>query len=130
MVRILFYMPASIADPSSGHIGLSPAENLAYYSNVSGKSAVGPMQMLTNLIRRTQADQAVDSEYESIDYRVFEPVSYDRLMSWKKGGRIGVGFNGTLEFVQTDADKEDVLLPGGRSVVVIKADFRLKQKPS
>jgi len=75
-----------------------------------------------------EAEQTVDGDYESISYHTFNAVDYDRYMSWKAGsGRIGVGVR-ELTFYATDTDKEDVLLPAGRSVVVIDTEFKLVPK--
>jgi hypothetical protein len=76
-------------------------------------------------MRRTQAEQTVDGDYESIGYHTFKAVDYDRYMAWKAGsGRIGVGVR-ELTSQKTDEDKEDVLLPAGRSVLVIDTEFKL-----
>lgn len=75
-----------------------------------------------------EAEQTVNGDYEFISYHTFKAVDYDRNMSWKTGsGSIGVGVR-ELSFYGTDADKEDVLLPAGRSVVVIDTEFKLVRK--
>jgi len=75
-----------------------------------------------------EAEQTVDGDYESIRYHTFEAVDYDRYMSWRAGsGRIGVGVR-ELTMYWTNADKEDVILPAGRSVVVIDTEFKLVRK--
>ncbi|KAH8799417.1 hypothetical protein F5884DRAFT_632022, partial [Xylogone sp. PMI_703] len=72
-----------------------------------------------------QAEQTVDGDYEFISYHTFKAVDYDRYMAWKAGsGRIAVGVR-EVTSQRTDANKEDVLLPAGRSVIVIDTDFKL-----
>jgi hypothetical protein len=79
-------------------------------------------------MQRTQAEQTKDGDYESISYHTFEGVDYDRYMSWRAGsGRIGVGVR-ELTSYGTDTDKEDVILPAGRSVLVMNTDFKLLRK--
>jgi len=49
-------------------------------------------------------------------------------MGWKAGsGRVGIGVR-ELTFQKTDTDKEDVLLPAGRSLVVVDTDLKLARK--
>ncbi|KAJ5063749.1 hypothetical protein J3E74DRAFT_178759, partial [Bipolaris maydis] len=70
-------------------------------------------------------ERTSNGDYEEIDYRIFEAVDYDRLMSWKAGdGRISVGVR---EMTQQNAriDTIDALLPRGRSVIVNKMNFKL-----
>jgi len=75
-----------------------------------------------------EAEQTDDGDYEFIRYHTFDGVDYDRYMSWKAGsGRIGVGVR-ELTSYGTDVDKEDVLLPAGRSVLVIDTEFKLVRK--
>ncbi|KAH6667749.1 hypothetical protein B0J14DRAFT_489000 [Halenospora varia] len=75
-----------------------------------------------------QAEQTDDGDYESISYHTFRAVDYDRYMSWKAGsGSVGVGVREITKY-GTDADKEDVLLPAGRSVVVVDTEFKLVRK--
>lgn len=75
-----------------------------------------------------EAEQTVDGDYESISYHTFRAVDYDRYMSWKAGsGRIGVGVREVTSY-GTDADKEDMLLPAGRSVVVVDTKFKLVRR--
>lgn len=75
-----------------------------------------------------EAEQTDDGDYEPIGYHTFKAVDYDRYMAWKAGsGRIGVGVR-ELSFYGTDADKEDVLLPAGRSVLVMNTNFKLVRK--
>jgi len=75
-----------------------------------------------------EAEQTVNGDYETITYHTFKAVDYDRIMSWKAGsGRISVGVR-ELTPRKTDADEEGVLLPGGRSVLVIDTDFKLVRK--
>lgn len=72
-----------------------------------------------------EAERTSNGDYEEIDYRIFEAVDYDRLMSWKAGdGRISVGVR---EMTQQNAriDTIDALLPRGRSVIVNKMNFKL-----
>lgn len=81
-------------------------------------------------MRRTQAEQTEDGDYEFIRYHTFEAVDYDRYMSWNAGsGRIGVGVREVTSYA-TDTDKEDVLLPAGRGVVVMNTKFKLVRKSS
>lgn len=78
-------------------------------------------------MRRTQAEQTTNGDYEFISYHTFNAVDYNRYMSWKAGsGLIGVGER-ELTSQKTDKDNEDVLLPGGHSVVVSNTEFRLKK---
>ena len=82
------------------------------------------------LMRIIQAEQTVSGDYEFIRYHTFKPVDYDRYMAWKAGsGRIGVGVR-EITSQKTEEDKEDVLLPAGRSAVVMDTEFRLVRKPS
>jgi hypothetical protein len=77
-----------------------------------------------------QAEQTADADYEFIKYYTFHAVDYDRDMSWKAGsgsGRIGVGVREVTTY-GTDADKENVLLPAGRNVVVLNTNFKLVRK--
>jgi len=75
-----------------------------------------------------EAEQTVDGDYESISYHTFRAVDYDRYMSWRAGsGRIGVGVREVTSY-GTDADKEDVLLPAGRNVVVVDTEFKLVRR--
>jgi hypothetical protein len=80
------------------------------------------------LTRRTQAEQTNDGDYEIIGYYTFRAVDYDRYMSWKAGsGRIGVGVREVTTY-GTDTDKEDMLLPAGRNVVVMNTNFKLVRR--
>jgi len=75
-----------------------------------------------------EAEQTNNGDYEFLQYHTFEVVDYDRLMSWKSGsGRIGVG---VIEITSqnTDNDTENVLLPGGRRVLVMEMSFKLVRK--
>ncbi|KAF2188769.1 hypothetical protein K469DRAFT_564864, partial [Zopfia rhizophila CBS 207.26] len=73
-------------------------------------------------------EQTNNGDYENIRYHTFRAVDYDRLMSWKAGsGRIGVGVR-EITPQNTDQDKEDVTLPGGRSVLVTDTNFKLVRK--
>ncbi|KAF1347265.1 hypothetical protein EJ07DRAFT_143366 [Lizonia empirigonia] len=76
-----------------------------------------------------KTDQTNDGEYEFLRYHTFRAVDNDRLMSWKAGsGRIGVGIN-EITFQRTDKDTKDVVLPGGRSVLVMDTEFKLGPRP-
>lgn len=79
----------------------------------------------------SQADrphQTKDGDYEFLRYHTFEAVDNDRLMSWKAGtGRIGVGIS-EITAQKTDKDTENVVLPGGRRVLVTDTEFRLCPK--
>ncbi|KAF2174696.1 hypothetical protein K469DRAFT_613748, partial [Zopfia rhizophila CBS 207.26] len=75
-----------------------------------------------------QAEQTNNGDYEFISYHTFRAVDYDRLMSWTAGsGRIGVGVR-EITSQNTGGDTEGVLLPGGRSVVVMDTNFKLVRK--
>jgi len=75
-----------------------------------------------------EAEQTIGGEYESITWHTFEAVDYERRMGWKAGsGRVGIGVR-ELTFQKTDTDKEDVLLPAGRSLVVVDTDLKLARK--
>lgn len=77
-------------------------------------------------MQKTQAEQTVNGDYESIDYHTFKGVAYDRTMAWKTGsGNIGVGVQGQITSRKTDMDKEDEILPAGQTVVVMNMNFKL-----
>jgi hypothetical protein len=79
-------------------------------------------------MRRTQAEQTADGDYETISYHTFGAVDYDRFMSWRAGsGSIAVGVRKVTP-QRTNADNEDELLPKGWSVVVIDTEFKLVRK--
>jgi len=78
-------------------------------------------------MRRTQAEQTTNGDYEFITYHTFEAVDYNRYMSWKAGsGLIGVGLI-QVKSQKTDKDTEDELLPAGQGVVVSDTNFKLKK---
>lgn len=72
-----------------------------------------------------QPHQTKDGGYEFLRYHTFEAVNNDRLMSWKAGsGRIRVGIS-EITAQKTDRDTENVVLPGGRRVLVTDTEFKL-----
>lgn len=79
-------------------------------------------------MRGIQAARTANGDYEYIRYHTFEQVDYDRTMAWKAGtdrsGRIGVGIT-ELTTYGTDTVKENERLPAGKSVVVVKTEFKL-----
>jgi hypothetical protein len=70
-------------------------------------------------------DQTIDGDYEYIDYHIFPPAGHERLLSWKAGsGSVLVAaYSGKPQ--KTDADKEDVPVPRGDKVAVMKAKVKL-----
>ena len=76
-------------------------------------------------MRRKQAEQTDNGEYEFIGYHTFKGVDYDRVMSWKAGaGTIGTGV-GEIASQKTNTDTEALRLPAGWTVVVNNTDFKL-----
>ena len=76
-------------------------------------------------MRRVQAEQTVNADYEDISYHIFDPVNYNRYMSWKAGsGSISVGVIELLSY-RADKDRRDELLPMGYAVLVIDTTFKL-----
>jgi hypothetical protein len=79
-------------------------------------------------MRRTQAEQTDDGDYEVIEYHTFGAVNYDRDMSWKAGeGSIALGVQKVTPR-STNMNKENELLPKGWSVVVMDTEFKLVRK--
>lgn len=72
-------------------------------------------------------EQTFNEDYENIGYRNFKAVDYDRLMSWKAGGRVDVGER-ILTAQKTDEDKVNERLPAGWRAVVDTMNFRLVRK--
>jgi hypothetical protein len=92
------------------------------------RSASTSAEGLSILMRRTQAEQTDDGNYEIIDYHTFKAVEYDRNMSWKGGsGWIALGVVITSRR-GTDTNKDEELLPAGRSVLVVNTNFKLVRK--
>lgn len=81
-----------------------------------------------SLMRRIQAEQTVNGDYETISYYTFGAVRYDRIMSWKAGsGSIAIGEKKVTP-QSTNTEKVDELLPKGWTLVVIDTDFKLVRK--
>ncbi|KAF2804381.1 uncharacterized protein BDZ99DRAFT_467439 [Mytilinidion resinicola] len=75
-----------------------------------------------------EAEQTNNGDYEFLQYHTFKAVDDDRLMSWTGGsGRIGVGVR-EITPQNTDSDTEDMLLPGGRGMLVMDMNFKLVRK--
>ena len=76
-------------------------------------------------MRRTQAEQTSDGDYEIIkEEHTFDAAGYDRYMSWKAGnGQIILG----IRTIKTDTNEVNVILRKGWSVVVTNTEFRLRQ---
>ncbi|KAF2179319.1 hypothetical protein K469DRAFT_596169, partial [Zopfia rhizophila CBS 207.26] len=75
-----------------------------------------------------QAEQSNNGDYEFLRYHTFKAVDYNRLMSWTAGsGRIGIDIT-EITSQNTDRDTENVLLPGGRGVLVTDIKFKLVRK--
>jgi hypothetical protein len=81
-------------------------------------------------MRRTQAEQTVNGDYEFIEQHTFKAVGYHRTMSWRGGsGHIGVGVR-EIASQKTDEDTEGLRLPAGWSVVVANTEFKLVRRSS
>lgn len=69
--------------------------------------------------------QTCDGQYENIKYHTFNPVDYDRVMSWTAGnGRISVG-PGETKPQNASEDTPKAPLLKGKSVVVAEMYFKL-----
>ena len=85
------------------------------------------VKCLPILMRRTQAEQTNDGDYEFLSYHTFGAVRYDRDMAWRAGnGWIAIGVK-VVTSRKTSRDEEDVLR-AGQSVVVRNTDFKLVRK--
>ncbi|KAJ8062301.1 hypothetical protein OCU04_008847 [Sclerotinia nivalis] len=83
-------------------------------------------------MRRTQPEQTENEDYESIRYKTFAAVDYDRYMSWEAGpdgqveGRISIGQNFEISRIfGTKVKEEKKSLPKGWFVIVMDAKFKL-----
>ncbi|KAG6991976.1 hypothetical protein FocnCong_v017545 [Fusarium oxysporum f. sp. conglutinans] len=75
-----------------------------------------------------EKDQTKNGDFEFIEYHHFEPVSYDRLMSWKGGeGTINWG-HGSVTRKRANEPLNNQDLPKDTGVLVMNADFKLVAK--
>lgn len=86
---------------------------------------VMPQQFPDQMLILKQKEKTRDGDYEFLAYHHFQPVSYDRLMSWKAGTGSIVWGRGSTVREKTTESKEQKVLPKGNGVVVMDMDFRL-----
>ncbi|KAF2650696.1 hypothetical protein K491DRAFT_697087 [Lophiostoma macrostomum CBS 122681] len=64
-------------------------------------------------------------DFEAIEYRMFQAVTYDRVMRWR-GGSGRIAFGGTSYNTNTD-NTRGTILRAGQTVAVLDTTFRLSQ---
>ncbi|KAK4243261.1 hypothetical protein C7999DRAFT_18366, partial [Corynascus novoguineensis] len=73
-------------------------------------------------------NQTIGGDYEYIDYHMFPPVEHERSLSWKAGtGSVLVAAQSGRS-QKTDPEQEDVPVPPGSKVLVMKATVKLVTK--
>ncbi|KAK0654886.1 hypothetical protein B0T16DRAFT_320152, partial [Cercophora newfieldiana] len=70
-------------------------------------------------------NQSSDKDYKYHEYKTLTPVQHDRLLSWKSGnGHVHFGIKGATS-LRTDTDREDTVIPGGSTLLVVKTRVKL-----
>ncbi|KAM5361108.1 hypothetical protein ACJZ2D_013319 [Fusarium nematophilum] len=75
-----------------------------------------------------EKEQTINGDFEHIEYYHFEPVPYDRLMSWT-GGTGSISWDHGRVRKRANEPGSDQVLPKGIGVLVMEADFKLVKRP-